>query len=204
MRNDYGDRLLSVEEGLTLTLGELSLPGARYVYELEGVELNGQKPKIELMSFIHAADDSVRRYTVKYIQGEGDKPIAAMAQAIRSFATREIPVSYQTFTCEAEGFSIEVDSTYSVAYEQEKGVRIYTEASGSVPYATVWCLATDNLSSYNMDAMLSSHVQDMRATYGEQLRVAEETTITVSGETLNHWSRWIGKNTEQITVTWRR
>lgn len=180
-QDSYGDALISIEEGLTLTLGDLQLPGVRLVCENSNVVINGQTQKTEMMVFIHEMADAVCCYTASYDPGEGEQLLAAMAKAIQSFSAREIPATYETFTCEAQGFSIEIDSAYSAEYEDGKRVIIYTEEPGTIPYATVCCLATGDISGYDIDASLAAHAQNMRESYGEQLSVAEEITIEVSG-----------------------
>ncbi len=177
----YGGSLLSAERK-TFAIDGLELPGVHYIYELDGIVINGEKAKVELMTFVHETDDSVRCFSAKYNPGEGDKTIAAMEQAIRSFTANEIPVVYETFNCDAEGFSFEADSSYIVQYNEDNSMRIYTESEGFLPYASVWCLAKEDASGYDIDDMLAGCTDDLKMFYGERLRTIDDVTIEIGGD----------------------
>ena len=78
MRMEYGSRLKSVGEFQTYTVSGKEMPGVMYAYTVDS-------HTVELLALTEYTGDSVIQYTCKYLQGQGDATLGALAEAAASF-----------------------------------------------------------------------------------------------------------------------
>lgn len=78
MRTEYGTRLKSVGEFQTYTVSGKEMPGVMYAYTIDS-------HMVELLALTEYTGDSVIQYTCKYLQGQGDATLGALAEAAASY-----------------------------------------------------------------------------------------------------------------------
>jgi hypothetical protein len=78
MRTEYGTRLKSVGEFQTYTVSGKEMPGVMYAFTVDS-------HTVELLALTEHTADSVIQYTCKYLQGQGDATLGALAEAAASY-----------------------------------------------------------------------------------------------------------------------
>ncbi len=81
-RENRGDTLLSIEEGVSVEVNGEQVPGIRYIYDLQGYE-------VELSVFLHKTGDSIRQFTTKTLRDDREsskRTMDALLTLMRSFA----------------------------------------------------------------------------------------------------------------------
>lgn len=78
MRTEYGARLKSIGEYQTYTVSGKEMPGVMYTYTVDS-------HTVELLALTEYTGDSVIQYACKYLQGQGDATLGALAEAAASY-----------------------------------------------------------------------------------------------------------------------
>lgn len=78
MQDYYGERLISVGDYQTYTVSGKTMSGVLYAYTLDSYT-------IEMLALVELTDDSLIQYTCKYVQGESEATMKALAEAAYSY-----------------------------------------------------------------------------------------------------------------------
>jgi hypothetical protein len=81
MRAEYGSRLVSVGEFQTYTVSGKEMSGVMYTYTVDS-------HTVEMLALTEHTGDSVVQYTCKYLQGQGNATLGALAEAAASYQPR--------------------------------------------------------------------------------------------------------------------
>ena len=93
MRAQYGDDLVACREYEAYEIGGRTLPAGVYTYRLQGY-------LIDMIRIYDSTGARTSAFTAKYIQGQGDATLAALAQAVATF--RPDPNYYDAAPAEPE------------------------------------------------------------------------------------------------------
>ena len=84
IKEQYGSRLKSVSEVLTLTVGDKKVPGVLFTYTVDTYT-------VEMFLLLDDTGDSLMQYTAKYVQGEGEPTMQAL---VRAMTTMKLDADY--------------------------------------------------------------------------------------------------------------
>ena len=84
IKEQYGSRLKSVSEVLTLSVGDKKVPGVLFTYTVDTYT-------VEMFLLLDDTGDSLMQYTAKYVQGEGEPTMQAL---VRAMTTMKLDADY--------------------------------------------------------------------------------------------------------------